>query len=329
MPAMNNPAFLLASPEPALLSAIEPILLASGASVEVVLSAEAALSAMIAPKPPAFALLDEKLPGMATGELLAAVHAEISSKSFPIVLISDTVTNEWLARLNEGIIDDLILRAAQSSYWQLRLEMVMRTFRLAHELNTLREASALGAQLDHLTGVYNRDAILSVLFRETDRAQRLNSSLCLILLDIDDFGHWNSRLGTEVCDQLLCQVVARTTRLLRSYDVLGRPGKDEFLVVLPGCGTNNALMLAERLRVDVFSSPFRVAGESIRLSACFGIATSHGRSPVVVLREAEQALQRAREAGPESIQCFADSLRTDPPPVTFLSPTSGDELLAW
>jgi diguanylate cyclase (GGDEF)-like protein len=151
----------------------------------------------------------------------------------------------------------------------------------------------------------------------------------LILLDIDDFGHWNSRLGTEVCDQLLCQVVARTTRLLRSYDVLGRPGKDEFLVVLPGCGTNNALMLAERLRVDVFSSPFRVAGESIRLSACFGIATSHGRSPVVVLREAEQALQRAREAGPESIQCFADSIRTDPPPVTFLSPTSGDELLAW
>jgi diguanylate cyclase (GGDEF)-like protein len=329
MPAMNNPAFLLASPEPALLSAIEPILLASGASVEVVLSAEAALAAMIAPKPPACALLDEKLPGMATGELLAAVHAEASSKCFPIVLISDTVTNEWLDRLHEGIIDDLILRAAEPSYWQLRLEMVMRTFRLAHELNALREASALGAQLDHLTGVYNRDAILSLLFRETDRAQRLNSSLCLVLLDIDDFGHWNSRLGTKVCDDLLCQVVARTTRLLRSYDLLGRPGKDEFLVVLPGCGTNNALMLAERLRMDVFSSPFHVAGESIRLSACFGLATSHGRSPVVVLREAEQALQRAREAGPESIQCFAESLRADPPPVTFLSPTSGDELLAW
>jgi diguanylate cyclase (GGDEF)-like protein len=305
------------------------MLLASGARVEVVLSAETALAAMIAPKPPAFALLDEKLPGMAIAELLAAVHAEVSSRGFPIVLISDTVTNEWLDRLHEGIIDDLILRNAESSYWQLRLEMVMRTFRLAHELNTLREASALNAQLDRLTGVYNRDAILSVLFRETDRAQRLNSSLCLILLDVDDFGHWNSRLGTEICDQLLCQVVARITRLLRSYDVLGRPGKDEFLVVLPGCGTNNALMLAERLRMDVFSSPFHVAGESIRLSACFGLATSHGRSPVVVLREAEQALLRAREAGPESIQCFGDSLRTDPPPVTFLSPTSGDELLAW
>jgi GGDEF domain-containing protein len=104
---------------------------------------------------------------------------------------------------------------------------------------------------------------------------------------------------------------------------------DEFLVVLPGCSTANAVMLAERLRMDVFSSPFRVGGESIRLSACFGLASSRGRSPVVVLREAEEALERARGAGPETIQCFGDSLRPTPAPVTFLSPTSGDELLAW
>jgi GGDEF domain-containing protein len=88
-------------------------------------------------------------------------------------------------------------------------------------------------------------------------------------------------------------------------------------------------MLADRLRTDVFSTPFRVEGESIRLSACFGIASSHGRSPVLVLREAEQALERARQAGPENIQCYGDSLEPLPAPVTFLSPTSGDELLAW
>jgi two-component system, cell cycle response regulator len=150
-----------------------------------------------------------------------------------------------------------------------------------------------------------------------------------VLFDIDDFGHWNSRLGANACDELLCQIVARTTRLLRSYDLLGRPGKDEFLVVLPGCVTENAMMLAERLRMDVFSVPFHVAGESIRLSACFGVATSNGRSPVVVLREAEQALGQAKAAGPESIECFADSLQTYPEPVTFLSSSGGDELLAW
>ena len=171
--------------------------------------------------------------------------------------------------------------------------------------------------------------MLSMLFRETDRAQRINSSLCLVLFDIDDFGHWNSRLGVDACDELLCQVASRSGALLRSYDLLGRPGMDEFLIALPACSPASAMILAERLRVDVFSVPFRVAGEAIRLSACFGIANSRGRSPVVVLREAEKALEWAKAAGPESIQCFGCSQEPAPSPVKFLSESSGDELLAW
>ena len=329
MLANSNPTFLLASPEPALLAAIEPVLAASGARVEIVLSAEAALASMIAPDPPTLALLDVNLSGMEMGRLLAAVRAEVSPKSLPIVLISDTVTQEWIDRLAEGVIDDLILRAAESPYWLLRLDMVLRALNRTRELESLREAAVLNAQMDRLTGVYNRETLLAMLFRETDRVQRMKSSLCMILFDIDDFGHWNSRLGSDACDDLLCQVVGRTTRLLRSYDLLGRPGMDEFLVALPGCTPVNAVMLAERLRVDVFCSPFRVGGESIRLSACFGIASSHGRSPVVVLRDAEQALQSAKAAGPESIHCFNDSQYSSAAPVTFLSPSSGDELLAW
>ena len=87
--------------------------------------------------------------------------------------------------------------------------------------------------------------------------------------------------------------------------------------------------MAERLRVDVFSLPFHVAGESMRLSACFGIAASNGRSPVVVLREAEQALIEAKAAGPESIQSFNGCADSSAAPVTYLLPSSGDELLAW
>ena len=325
----NHPTLLLASHEPALLAAVEPVLRSAGARVDVVLTAEAVLNAMKAPHAPELALLDAALPGMPMGQLLAALRAETGAARFPIVLISDTVTQEWIDRLADGAIDDLILRNDETAYWQLRLERTLRTHRLTHELETLREVAALNAQLDQLTGVYNREAMLSLMFRETDRALRLKNALCVILFDIDDFGHWNSRLGADACDELLCHVVTRTTRLLRSYDVLGRPGLDEFLVVLPGCGINNAVMLAERLRMDVFGMPFHLAGESIRLSACFGLASSHGRSPVVVLREAEQALQLARSTGPESIECFCE-LRDEPPePVKFLSPSSGDELLAW
>ena len=320
---------LLASPDPAILSALEPPLAASCANVQVVLSAEAALAALTALQPPSLALLDVNLPGMEIGRLLAAVRAEQEAQSFPIVLISDTVTLEWIDRMAEGVIDDLLPRTTDPAFLRLRLEAVLRAHKTAAELELLRDSAALNTQLDRLTGIYNRETILGMLFRETDRVQRIKSSLCVILFDIDDFGHWNSRLGTRICDELLCQIVARSTRLLRSYDLLGRVGKDEFLVAMPGCSNVNAVMLAERLRLEVFSVPFKPGSESIRLSACFGIASSQGRSPLVVLREAEQALQWARAEGPESIQCFGESSQPAAAPVTFLSPTSGDELLAW
>ena len=329
MHADNPPTFLLASPEPALLTAIEPVLLANGARVEIVLSAEAALAAMTAAEPPSLALLDANLTGMEVNQLLAAVRANVSARRLPIVLISDTVTQEGLDRLAEGAIDDLILRSAESAYWRLRIDLLLRICRCARELEALREAAVQNAQTDHLTGVYNRETILAMLFRETDRVQRMKNPLCMILFDIDDFGHWNSRLGAEACDDLLCQAATRTSRLLRTYDLLGRPGMDEFLIALPGCSTANAVLLAERLRLEVFSQPFHVGGESIRLSACFGIASSQGRAPVVVLREAEQALQWAKAAGPESIQCAGDCPQSTAAPVAFLSPSSGDELLAW
>jgi len=320
---------LLASAEPALLASIEPVLASSSTRVEVFLSAEAALPALTAIEAPTLALIDAKLPGMEMRELLAAARAETNGVRFPIVLISDTVTQEQSDWLAEGVIDDMTPSATDPAFLRLRLEAVLRDHNRRCDLERIREAATLNAQIDRLTGVYNRETMLSMLFRETDRVQRMQSSLCVILFDIDDFGHWNSRLGTETCDELLRQVATRTVHMLRSYDLLGRAGKDEFFLALPGCDSNNAVTMAERLCAGVFAAPFHVNGEAIRLSACFGIASSLGRSPVVVLRESEEALQMAKEQGPESIQFAGECPRPAAAPVTFLSPSSDDELLAW
>lgn len=331
MPA-HAPTYLLASAEAALLARIEPVLLNAGAQVTIVLSAEAALAAMTACHPPDLVFLDAKLPGIPVEQLLAAVRAEESGQRLPIVLFADPLTQEWLDRFGEGILDDLIPRNAEGAYWPLRASSVLRARRVRYERDAMCEDQAHQAQcaqLDRVTGVYNRETLLSLIFRETDRVQRLHAPLSLLLFDVDDFGHWNARLGMEACNEMLRQAVRRTVRLLRTYDLLGRAGNDEFLLALPGCSVVNAVTLAERLRMEVFSAPYRVGEESIRLSACFGIAQSHGRSPVMVLREAEQALARARQAGPESIQTFDGSQHPAPAPVTFLSSASGEKLLAW
>jgi len=71
--------------------------------------------------------------------------------------------------------------------------------------------------------------------------------------------------------------------------------------------------------MDVFAQPIPSLGESLRLSACFGIASSQGRSPLVVGREAELALRGAQESGPESIQSFVRAPDLQMDPIGFLS----------
>jgi two-component system, cell cycle response regulator len=309
------PDFLLASPDAELLAVLDPVLRALGSRVEIALTSDAALSALTAADPPALALVDARLtgsePASDINDLLVAVRMQISRRRLSLLLIADEASGQEAGFLAAGLIDDVAPRTMDAAWWRLRIQMALRGRNQLQELEALREASRRNLQMDHLTGIYNRETLMAVLFRETDRVQRMRSSLSMILFDIDDFGHWNSQLGAEACDELLRQVVTRTSRMLRSYDVLGRPGKDEFLVALPGCTPAHAAQMAERLR-GIFSAPFEVEGKAIRLSACFGIADSFGRSPVVVLREAEQALVCARTDGPETIHWF-----DDPQPTPF------------
>jgi diguanylate cyclase (GGDEF)-like protein len=328
MPTQTAPNFLLASPDPALLALLEPLLSVFGAHVDIALSADSALALLAAPADHALLLLDANLPDQGADRLLAAADALDRSKRIPIVLISDTVTHEALGQFSDGVLVDVVPSRMEHDFWQVRIGNVLRAIQLAHDFDLLRESSALHALYDPLTGTYNRGAMLAMLFRETDRVQRMKGSLSMILFDVDDFGYWNSRLGTEACDDLLCQIASRAARLLRSYDLLGRVGKDEFLVAMPGASAENAAMLAERLRLEVFRLPFDVRGESVRLTASFGISSSSGRAPLVVLREAEQALQQARTTGPETIQFFGDGTETAPPPARLLLSSSEDELLA-
>jgi two-component system cell cycle response regulator len=324
MLAAFRSTFLLGSNSPVLIADLEPVLRACCTRLNVEMTSEKVLLAMNGSEPPSLVLLDLDLPRMGIGQLLACVRTN-PRRRFPIVLFLDNVPAECMDRLAKGVIDDLIPRTAPSSYWRLRLDSVMRAFRRIRELEQLREAATLPSQTDPITGLYNQPALVSMLFRETDRVQRMKTSLCLILFEIQNSTQWHTRMGTIAHDDLRLEMVGRVQRLLRSYDLFGRTGNDEFVLGLPGCSLVNAVMLAERIRLDVFSAPFSVAGQPIRVSACFGIAASLGRSPVVVLREAEKALQIAKAAGPDSIQCAGDCPTTEPAP--FFSLDSEDNLL--
>jgi two-component system, cell cycle response regulator len=313
------PVVLLASSDSALVADLRRIFDGLGLRVNVTADGEQTLAALepirlsgLAAEPAAghtavLVLLDTRLPGMTSGRLLAAMHQHGARRHCAIALIAERAADEWIARLREGVIDDIAPRNADAETWKTRVNTMQRGHALVCELELLRQAGQAEAKHDPLTGTLNRETLLTILFRETDRVQRLHGTLSVMVFDVDDFELWNREVGREGGDQLLREVARRTDRILRTYDALGRLGRDEFLLALPGCDATHATTLAERLRMEVFGEPLWVRNgqEEIvkaRLSACFGIAVSRGRSPVVVLREAEQALAHAKHAGPGSIR---------------------------
>lgn len=315
MLAAFRSTFMLGSNSPTLIADLETVLRSCGATLNVEMTATRALQGMNGHETPTMVLLDLDLPGMGIGQLLACLRSEKPGRRFPIVLISDNVPAEWMDLVAEGVIDDVIPRTAPSSYWRLRLESVMRAFCRTREMEQLHEAATLPSQTDPVSGICNQPALMSMLFRETDRVQRMKTSLCLLLFEVGDSTQRHARLGTIARDGLMLEVVTRVRRLLRSYDLFGRTGDEEFLLGLPGCSPVNAVLLAERIRDEVFSAPFSLAGQPIRVSARFGIAASLGRSPVVVLREAAKALGIAKAAGPDSIQCAGACSMAEPGPL--------------
>ncbi len=320
------PTFLLASADSALIALIEPVLEKLFASVAIMRTARELPAVLDVTAPPALVLVDSAMPGLTDGQPIRAVRMSAKGHTLPIVLLADDLHASWMELLAEGTLDDIIPRDARQPHWRLRLDRTLHSFHQMRELERLRESAARSAQIDPITGLANRSTLLAQLFRETDRAQRMRTPLGLLLLDIDDFTYWNGHLGQEVCDDLLCQVAARTLRMLRSYDLLGRVGNDEFLAILPACDAAQGTMLAARIRREVFSLPFECDGGPSRLSACFGIAASQGISPLVVLKDAEQAMRLAQESGPESIRTVSAAQESLAGPTAFLPYISRERL---
>jgi DNA-binding response OmpR family regulator len=128
---------LLASPEPALLHTLEPLLAERAAHVDIALTAEAAVTQIATPVPHDLFLLDASLPGMELNPLLAAASASTRSRRTSIVLIADTVTPEAADRLSEGILADIVPVATEPAFWRIRIDAVLRAQALTRQLDQL------------------------------------------------------------------------------------------------------------------------------------------------------------------------------------------------
>jgi diguanylate cyclase (GGDEF)-like protein len=157
-----------------------------------------------------------------------------------------------------------------------------------------REARQL-ADLDALTGLHNRRYFHETLARECARAHRYNRRLGLVIFDVDDFKVVNDRIGHLAADAVLAEAAARVREVVRTADVPCRVGGDEFAVILPEAGIEQAEQLFTRIQATIGRNPIGQAG---RLHVSAGVTDLKAEDDAISLFErADEALYRAKEAG--------------------------------
>ena len=145
---------------------------------------------------------------------------------------------------------------------------------------------------DQLTGLANRSLLREQLERAIGVSVRSGEPLALIFLDLDGFKSVNDQLGHQVGDAVLRQVARRLAVAVRSGDVVGRFGGDEFLIIASAAGTDSALTIAERVRVAILE-PFDEVPSVFSLSASVGVAVFDPEESASLRMEAMFALADA------------------------------------
>ncbi|WP_019342791.1 EAL domain-containing protein [Stutzerimonas stutzeri] len=189
----------------------------------------------------------------------------------------------------------------------------------ARDISQLKAAHAQIHHLayhDPLTNLPNRTLLMDRLTQQAALHKRHNLRGALLFLDLDHFKHINDSLGHPVGDAVLKMITARLEASIRQEDTVARLGGDEFVVLLTGLTgkrsevTRHVRQVAEKLRT-LLAEPMVFEGNRLQVTPSIGIALmpDHGETPADLLKRADIALYRAKDAGRNAIQLFRTTMQ--------------------
>jgi len=193
----------------------------------------------------------------------------------------------------------LIILGAVATIFIVLAGIYLFTRRMAARLDEVQSHLVLQATTDELTGVMNRRTILKRLDEEQQRAIRLREDLCIMIIDLDLFKRINDTYGHLFGDVVLKSVVAGIRETVRTYDIIGRIGGEDFLIISPGVTMEEAISLAERVRTLTSEVEIEHGEQKIVMTVSAGISTleSGDIGVVPMMRRADRALYMAKEQG--------------------------------
>lgn len=247
---------------------------------------------------PALALLDWLMPGLDGVEVCRRVRRSGKLPYVYIVMLTVKGQKQDLVAGMDAGADDYLSKPFDVEELRVRLHAGERILALQEELR-------LQATHDDLTGVLNRGTVLEILRRELALVARKSVPVAIILADLDDFKQVNDRHGHAIGDTVLREAARRLSTPMRPYDAIGRYGGEEFLIVLPGCGVDSALLVAERVRCSVGGRPITTSAGDVAMTVSLGVSAVEKAPPRLadeLIQAADDALYRAKRAGRDRVE---------------------------
>ena len=204
--------------------------------------------------------------------------------NYPMVAVGTIPVDELFVTWNK-------LMGLLISFW---LILSAGTIWITRRANAISRAQHELATIDDLTGIHNRRSIMTTASK-IERSQAQAGSLSLLMVDIDHFKAVNDRYGHLVGDEVLRQLSETLRSQIRSTDIVGRYGGEEFLVLMPYTGPDGALLIAEKLRKSVVDN----LKHSVSVTISIGVATTteHDTTLDRTLARADKALYQAKNSG--------------------------------
>ena len=233
--------------------------------------------------------------------LAAQLRSDEATRHLPILAIVEQGERTRMVKALEIGVNDILTRPVDPEELSARVRTLIRQKRYTDFLRNNLDNSLELAVTDPLTGLHNRRYMSGQLNALVRRAGRGGEPVAVLLIDIDHFKMINDSFGHDVGDEVLREFAVRLATNVRAVDLACRYGGEEFVVIMPDTDLEAAHRIAERLRVHVAGSPFRVTGVEEPLGATISIGVActleAGDTPEALLKRADEAVYDAKAGG--------------------------------